>query len=1077
MWWLQQLQDDIERREEEEMKKEQELIDIYETPIKEYIPVEPKKPKKKRIIGDASSTDYFKEGVVKILSQNMHARPIITKGDTLKPLHHMQEKWFTPTCDPGTNFENQQQIRSYIAAQKIRTMPQILQPQITCFQELQQWSVVEMTTGLMTPKLKLDVDLAYDYVDENGIASVDKEGKIQCEIVKPPLLSPPFLYHSSLCMKKETRKKFVESGPFQKTQENFSLSSERAGAITQLVDRKCLAVESYVDRLGKAVKIVQPGGILTYSRCPILYQEAFLFPEGTGGETMVNKGVVYSMVFLTQDVPELEEEEVKCVSVAGVYGARKKVFSSRQVTQRFNSKTCPPEEPGCCAAQTKDRGKRDLFETTAGGEKVTIETLSINGNDFEKTSTYSGVSEAHPWVQLPCSILWNDKKEIIPLKTLRKSYGASSRLVHVFNCHPLAPITMPLIPGIISGYGSCAGKMNNCTMLALRKVQLKQLRQIYFFKLGLEKDELIQPEELVIFCGDMNINRYTALWETPKMEAPSNEKGEGFPKDAMICCGEEFYTLLQQLQAEQPPLYRAPFPYTGSKGGLLTWDGGDNAIGASPLWDDSFTLIDYVLYSCCNAIPEYSANQVIRFKYKDPLHETGRFWNTDCEVYRTSRIEKLQKEKEKEKSEPDFTSAKAKELGNLIKSQKEIREDREKMEGNPRLKTQRGKEIERWESNKPEGFDALLSKGKPYHDVSDHYGILGTFINWSKSDKKTNRSIETINQWLPMKSCTSGGNIPGCVRTRKDKQGQVALRRLSPEGKSSEYQPSWKEGPLITPKRRGIGEQEQRGWKETIIPHGDKNVHFPPLEFKLGDYNQWQWEAAKMNPTAKKETEDYIVKTAKNKPYEAFFPHKMDLKKSFYAKGPKMAFNEVTYADKDYIESTSDANRSRPEGKHSRWHEPIDSADGSCMKCVDGYVPTFNVRGAEPNMNVIERKGCINVRGNLSCQNFKCTECYKDTRIINLDKLPLTFKNINQFILNENEEAKKQEKEKPFPNGIRIIVQKKGKREREYEYVWDDQSKKIKDEAWWEQKEEEERAHMRRLEEEEEKDYMLQTRM
>jgi len=627
----------------------------------------------------------------------------------------------------------------------------------------------------------------------------------------------------------------------------------------------------------------------------------------------------------------------------------------------------------------------------------------------------------------------------------------------------------------MGGLVGCAGTMNNCTMLALRKVQLKQLRQIYFFKLGLEKDELIQPDELVIFCGDMNINRYTALWETPKMEAPSNEKGEGgkgFPKDAMICCGEEFYTLLQQLQAEQPPLYRAPFPYTGSKGGLLTWDGGDNAIGASPLWDDSFTLIDYVLYSCCNAIPEYSANQVIRFKYKDPLHETGRFWNEKCDKYRTLRINKL----EKNKDDKNFPSAEDKELGNLIKSQKEIREDRKKMKGNPRLKTQRGKEIERWESNKPEGFDALLSKGKPYHDVSDHYGILGTFINWSKSDKKANRRKRgkkkqfASSSWLPMESCDLGENIPGCVRTR-----QVALRRSSPEGKSSEYHPSWKEGSLITPKRRGMRAGED--WKETIIPHGDKNVHFPPLEFKLGDYNQWQWEAAKMNPTAKKETEDYIVKTAKNKPYEAFFPHKMDLKKSFYAKGPKMAFNEVTYADKDYIESTANSNRSRPEGKHSRWHEPIDSADGSCKDCNLGYVPTFNVRGAEPNMNVIERKGCINVRGNLSCQNFKCTECYKDTRIINLDKLPLTFKNINQFILNENEEAKKQEKEKPFPNGIRIIVQKKGKREREYEYVWDDQSKKIKDEAWWKQKKAEERAHMRRLEEEEEEDYMLQTRM
>jgi len=719
----------------EEWEKEQELIDIYETPIREYIPVEPQKSDTNIVIGDASSTDYFKEGVVKILSQNMHARPITTKGYWLKPMHYMQEKWAIPTCDPGTNFENQQQIRSYIAAQKIRTMPQILQPQITCFQELQQWSVVEMTTGLMTPRLKLDVDLAYDYVDENGIASVDKEGKIQCEIVKPPLLSPPFLYHSSLCMKKETRKKFVESGPFQKTQETFSLSSERAGAIIQLVNRKCLAVESYVDRLGKAVKTVQPGGILTYSRCPILYQEAFMFPEGTGGETMVNKGVVYSMVFLTQDVPELQEEdEVECVSVAGVFGARKGFFLNvaASFASRFISKTCPPKESGCCASQGKVRGKRDLFETTAGGEKVTIETLSINGNDFEESSTYSGVSEAHPWVQLPCSILWNDKEEIIPLKTLRESYGASSRLVHVFNCHPLAPITFPLIPGIMGGLVGCAGTMNNCTMLALRKVQLKQLRQIYFFKLGLEKDELIQPDELVIFCGDMNINRYTALWETPKMEAPSNEKGEGFPKDAMICCGEEFYTLLQQLQAEQPPLYRAPFPYTGSKGGLLTWDGGDNAIGASPLWDDSFTLIDYVLYSTKNAIPEYSANQVIRFKYKDPLHETGRFWNEKCDKYRTLRINKL----EKNKDDKNFPSAEDKELGNLIKSQKEIREDREKMKGNPRLKTQRGKEIERWESNKPEGFDALLSKGKPYHDVSDHYGILGTFINWSKSDKK-----------------------------------------------------------------------------------------------------------------------------------------------------------------------------------------------------------------------------------------------------------------------------------------------------------------------------------------------------
>ena len=155
-----------------------------------------------------------------------------------------------------------------------------------------------------------------------------------------------------------------------------------------------------------------------------------------------------------------------------------------------------------------------------------------------------------------------------------------------------------------------------------------------------------------------------------------------------------------------------------------------------------------------------------------------------------------------------------------------------------------------------------------------------------------------------MESCGLGENIPGCVRTR-----QVALRRSSPEGKSSEYQPSWKEGALITPKRRGIGEKQD--WKETIIPHGDKNVHFPPLEFKLGDYNQWQWEAAKMNPTAKKETEDYIVKTAKNKPYEAFFPHKMDLKKSFYDKGPKMAFNEVTYADKDWCRKQKEEEEER----------------------------------------------------------------------------------------------------------------------------------------------------------------------
>jgi len=202
---------------------------------------------------------------------------------------------------------------------------------------------------------------------------------------------------------------------------------------------------------------------------------------------------------------------------------------------------------------------------------------------------------------------------------------ASGQAVHVFNCHPGAPISMHEDEG-------CEA-YDNCTLQTVRLRQLKQLREIHHFRLSLD----ISNDDMVLFAGDFNINRYTALWETSEMETP---------KTASMCCGEDFYRMLQELHAEHPRIVTNPLadaaPLQGAgHNGVFTWDGSENAITNNVAWPKSFSWIDYVLFSTDHHQPTYADNMVIRLKLPAPVYEQGPFYRDECVTQREAWIEAI----------------------------------------------------------------------------------------------------------------------------------------------------------------------------------------------------------------------------------------------------------------------------------------------------------------------------------------------------------------------------------------------------------------------------------------------------
>jgi hypothetical protein len=383
-------------------------------------------------------------GVVRILSQNMHARPLNPGPGLSEP------------CNPALHFHNRQERRVPLCGQKIRQMPPYLQPDVVCFQELQ----------------------------DGGEQAMDRE-----------LISKP-------------AGRLYPSPPFQR--EEKCLNTYQSGfdmcvmwPVLNCPKDTCLP---------KTRLIAYPGGLFTYSRLPVMSQHSHIFTSWAGAEYWVNKGVIHTQ--------------------------------------------------------------------------------------FE----------------------WDDNKSL-----------------HVFNCHPAAPITF-------TDNFFCT-RLHNCTIGEVRARTLAQLREIHDFCKRLERLNVIHPSDMVVFCGDFNMNRYTALWETPDQEHVNT---------ASVCCGEEFYTLLTRLEAEQPPLYPAPEPYMGGHGGIFSWDGSENAITQNHMWPKSFTLIDYVLFSTKHHEPYYADNMVIRIQLKKDAVREGyiddtlkgsqsTFYRPECMKQRSKKISKLLK--------------------------------------------------------------------------------------------------------------------------------------------------------------------------------------------------------------------------------------------------------------------------------------------------------------------------------------------------------------------------------------------------------------------------------------------------
>jgi hypothetical protein len=204
---------------------------------------------------------------------------------------------------------------------------------------------------------------------------------------------------------------------------------------------------------------------------------------------------------------------------------------------------------------------------------------------------------------------------------------APQKVFHVVNMHPSAPITDHTI-----GVSGCVRRMN-CSIWMVRRDAIRQLRLVRDWVAGELADARDEP---VFFCGDMNINRYTALWETQAQETPSV---------AAVVSGEEFNRMLTELSAEQPPCVVNPQPIVPAgggrhgvgHGGVFSWDGSENAITKNPLWPESYTWIDYVLLSREHAAPLYADNSIYRTYLETPVKETGDFYKEECEAWRARK--------------------------------------------------------------------------------------------------------------------------------------------------------------------------------------------------------------------------------------------------------------------------------------------------------------------------------------------------------------------------------------------------------------------------------------------------------
>lgn len=178
----------------------------------------------------------------------------------------------------------------------------------------------------------------------------------------------------------------------------------------------------------------------------------------------------------------------------------------------------------------------------------------------------------------------------------------------------------------------------------------------------LKKGKKIQ----LYMTGDMNINRYAVR---PDSDEEKN------PFDASACCSIEYYDMLRRLNAEQPPVIPDPnqkrwetyntkwepivmedgrkkWQKTPSstvkmpvgRGGLFTWDGEINQITKSPKWPESFSWIDYILYSKDGPKPLYMDNRAVRLTSKNEFPEVSAYFQPTCVMFRnelTKRYKKL----------------------------------------------------------------------------------------------------------------------------------------------------------------------------------------------------------------------------------------------------------------------------------------------------------------------------------------------------------------------------------------------------------------------------------------------------
>jgi hypothetical protein len=349
---------------------------------------------------------------------------------------------------------------------------------------------------------------------------------------------------------------------------------------------------------------------------------------------------------------------------------------------------------------------------------------------------------------------------------IQAKWGDKETNIHVINMHPSAPITDKTqglfgAPGVLGKVrGGCVNGSMNCSIFMMRASAIKQLRMVLAFKESLG----IPQDESVFFAGDMNINRYTALWETEDQEKPPI---------ASVASGEEFNRLLTELMAEQPPLYANPQPTRGvgnGHGGVFTWDGSENAITVNPLWPESYTWIDYVLFSTQNAAPLYMDNSVCRTYLEGEriVNEKGDFYKIECRKWREAQKKRIRALLSSEGQGRTSDSVKAEIASRLtpfvslaeskfaILSAKGMTSIASATEMKAKLTADEMREITRidmqiakLQAAKPAieememlkrilvyeeerrrlGFGDADERGlADFHDVSDHYGVLSTIM-------------------------------------------------------------------------------------------------------------------------------------------------------------------------------------------------------------------------------------------------------------------------------------------------------------------------------------------------------------